>query len=491
MSNAHSYLAVDLGAESGRVVRGVLDGDRLRLEEAARFATGMVPIRGHVYWNLIRLYEEMIRAFKTCAGAEIPVESIGVDSWGVDFALLSRDGSPAGLPVAYRDIRTQGMMEKLFEIVPKKEIYARTGIQFLPFNTLYQLFAMAQNRSGQLATAEKFLMVPDFFHYLFTGKTSCEFTNATTSQIFNVHENTWDTALIEKIGVRADIFPDAVKPGTVIGNLTQEMRDMTGLCEIPVIAPATHDTGSAIAAAPAKGKNWAYISSGTWSLMGIEIDQPITTDQAMRFNFTNEGGVNGTYRFLKNIIGLWLVQRCRAGFDKEYSYSELTQMAGEATAFKCLIDPDDERFVNPPNMPQAIEQFCRETGQPTPASPGEFVRCALESLALQYRSVLEQLRHVQDMEIDRVHIIGGGTQNRLLCQFTADALALPVIAGPVEATAIGNLIVQAQALGHIDSHEKARELVQQSFELVEYQPRQCDKWNDAWRTFKTTVARNR
>ncbi|MCD4823093.1 MAG: rhamnulokinase [Phycisphaerae bacterium] len=481
----HNYLAVDLGAESGRVIRGTLADDRLELEEIARFPTGMDSDDGHFYWNLSRILGEIIAGLKAAGDAGMPIEGVGVDSWGVDFVLLGADGEPTGRPVAYRDHRTDGMMEKCFERIVAEKIYGKTGIQFLPFNTLYQLLALSEAGSEELAAAESLLMIPDFLHYRLTGKACSEFSNATTSQCFNIHENAWDAEILEAVGVSPAIMQDVVQPGTEIGRLTGDMQKATGLGEIPVIAPATHDTGSAVAAVPAEGENWAYISSGTWSLMGIEIDHPITTEASRKFNFTNEGGVHGTIRLLKNIMGMWLIQQCRAGFDTEYAYADLTQQAAEATAFVSLIDPDDGRFLNPPSMPEAIAEFCRETDQPVCDSPGAFIRCCLESLALQYRCVLEELRQVQDMPIDRIHIIGGGIQNKLLCQFAADATGLPVLAGPVEASAIGNLVVQAEALGHIASHAEARKLIRRSFEITEYTPRQSDSWEDAWWKFQT------
>ncbi len=477
-----NFLSVDLGAESGRVVRGTLESGKLLLDEISRFPTGMTRMNGRLHWDVARLFEEMKSAFKA-SGSDAEPKSIGVDTWGVDFALLACDGSMLGLPVAYRDPRTDGMMEKFFEIVPRTEVYSRTGIQFMQINTLYQLFAMSQSGSPLLKTASDFLMIPDLFNFLFTGEKTNEFSNATTSQLYNAHEHGWDTRLLEAAGVPPEIMRDVVMPGTIVGELTADMRAETGLGAVPVIAPATHDTGSAVAAVPASGENWAYISSGTWSLMGIETDRPITDGTALGFNFTNEGGVNNTYRFLKNIMGLWIVQRCRAGFPEQHDYATLTAMAADSPAFTSLINASDARFLNPASMPDEIAAFCRETGQPVPGGPGGFVRCALESLALEYRCVAGQLEQVRGKPLERIFIIGGGTQNRLLCAMTADATGLPVSAGPVEATSIGNIIVQARATGHIGSIEEARAVVRESFGIEEYEPGSAFGWDEAFERY--------
>jgi len=484
----HRFLAVDLGAESGRVVLGSLGSGRLRLEELARFRTGMVRLHGRLHWNVFRMLEELVQAFRSASETCGKAESVGVDSWGVDFALLAEDGSVLGMPVAYRDARTDGMMERVFERVPRETIYQKTGIQFTQINTLYQLFALVAENSPLLSAASDLLFIPDLFHYFLAGEKRTEFTDATTSQLLNVHRSDWDRELLEAVGIRPSLFQEVVPPGTVLGRLTTEIQEATGLPPLTVLAPATHDTASAVAAVPAEGDDWAYISSGTWSLMGLENPAPICSDQARQFNFTNEGGVEGTYRFLKNIMGLWLVQRCRAGFDRPYDYAELVSMAEKAPPFACLVDTDDTRFLNPPSMPEAIGAFCRETHQPEPRSPGEFIRCALESLALEYRTVLEELRRVCNRDIRRIHVVGGGAQNKLLCRMTADATRLPVIAGPVEATAIGNLLVQARALGCVQSFEEARTCVRRSFQPETFEPREPEAWDNAWEQYMSLKA---
>ena len=484
MEQVHAYAAIDLGAESGRVVKGILKDGKLHLEEINRFKNGLVPINGHDHWNLIRLYESMIEAFKICAQSEVPIESIGVDSWGVDFALLAADESLMGLPVGYRDSRTDGMMDKLFERMPKEKVYEKTGIQFMKFNSIYQLLSLSQDKKPYLPLVKDFLMIPDYFHYLFTGQKTNEYTNASTTQLMNVQTGTWDAELLDATDVSKEIFKKLLQPGSVIGPITQQLQEVTGLGPVPVVAPGTHDTASAVAAVPAEGEgHWAYISSGTWSLMGIEADKPMATEKAYDYNFTNEGGVFGTIRFLKNIMGLWLVQGCRAAFKTEIDYSKLTQMAAASPAFVSLIDPDREEFLNPASMTDAIDDFCRQTGQPVPESEGAYVRCCLESLAMQYRRVLEMLSDVYETSFDTIHIVGGGTQNELLNQFTADATGTTVITGPVEATIIGNLIVQAIGMGHIRDLAEGRHIIRNSFDLETYTPQQTDQWDQQYKRY--------
>ncbi|MHC5073967.1 MAG: rhamnulokinase [Planctomycetota bacterium] len=462
MGQAHAYAAIDLGAESGRVVKGILKDGRLHLEEINRFKNGLVPINGHDHWNLNGLYECMIEAFKICAQSEVPLESIGVDSWGVDFVLLADDESLMGLPVSYRDSRTDGMMEKMFEKIPKKTIYEKTGIQFMKINTIYQLLSLSESQKPYLPLVKDFLMIPDYFHFLFTGKKTNEYTNASTTQLLNLQTGTWDKDLLDALGV----------------------AKVTGLGPVPVIAPGTHDTASAVASVPTEIDNdWAYISSGTWSLMGIEADRSVSSQKAYDYNFTNEGGVYGTIRFLKNIMGLWLVQRCRVAFNSEIDYATLTQMAADAPAFVSLIDPDRDEFLNPVSMTDAIADFCKQTGQPVPESEGAYVRCCLESLAMQYRCVLNMLSDIYEKEFDTIHIVGGGTQNKLLNQFAADATSATVITGPVEATVIGNIVMQAIGLGHIKDLAEGRHIIRNSFDLETYTPQQTDQWDQQYERF--------
>jgi rhamnulokinase len=472
----HSHLAIDLGAESGRVVRGSFDEGQIILEEVARFPTRMVPILGHRYWNLTRLYEAMLDALQRCA--ELRVDSLGVDSWGVDYVLLGADGIMSGLPYAYRDARTEGVLEELLRIVPAEELFGRTGIQFLTFNTIVQLYSMVRDRSPQLAGARSLLMVADYFHYLFTGQSRTEVTNASTTQCVDVHRGQWDLELMRRLEIPAHLFQPIIGPGTEVGRLTDELSSLTGQPPLPVIAPATHDTASAVAAVPAWGEDWAYISSGTWSLMGVECRRPVTTTEALRWNFTNERGVDGTFRLLKNIVGLWFVQRLRAEIGAGCDYATLTGLADRAEGFRSLVDVDDGRFLSPRSMSEAMADYCRQTGQPIPDSPGRFVRCALDSLALQYRLVLDQLGRLTGRPIRRIHIVGGGSRNALLCQLTADACGVPVLVGPTEATALGNVVVQARALGHLNSLEAGRRMIGESFPPTRYDVRDPARFDE-------------
>jgi len=484
---APNFLAFDLGADSGRAMLGQVDNRQLKIKELSRFANGMVFIRGHWHWNVFRLFEEVKKGMKACAlEFDAHPQSVAFDTWGVDFALLAGDGSFLGLPFAYRDSRTEGAMEEFFKKIPRQRVYELTGIQFLQFNSLFQLFSMKRDKSLLLDMASNLLFMPDVFNYLFAGEKKTEFTFATTSQLYNPRKKGWEDELFAALGISKSIMQEIVSSGTIIGSLDRAISQETGMPQIPIIAVASHDTASAVASVPAEGEDWAYISSGTWSLVGIERREPIINEQALDLNFTNEGGLGGTFRFLKNITGFWLLQECRKAWAKEklYSYNELTEMAASASHFKFLIEPDWSEFLNPPDMPEAIRQFCRKTRQDIPDSPREFVRCILESLALKYRLTLDELKQISPQAIRRIHIIGGGAQNHLLNQFTADAIGLPVIAGPVEATAIGNIMVQALTLGYFSSHAEMRQTIGQSFKLQRYEPHQTEKWDSAYERFK-------
>lgn len=486
MDAAQRFLAFDLGAESGRGVLGRFDGERLNLEELHRFANGGIRVLDGLHWNVLQLWNEMKAALSICAQKNIGLSGIGIDTWGVDFALLGRGDVLLGLPHHYRDLRTDGMLEEAFRRLPQATLFERSGCQFLQINTLYQLLSMVLHRSPLLDVAETFLMIPDLFNFWLTGQKVCEFTDATTTQFYDPRRRRWSTEITGALGVPFDILPEIVQPGTQLGTLLPSVAAETGLPEIPVIAPACHDTGSAVAAVPTDSEDWAYISSGTWSLMGIEVSEPIVTDQALALNFTNEGGVENTFRFLKNIMGLWLVQECRRTWAQrgdEMSYSQMTQLAESAKPFTTLIDPDDDIFLPPGDMPSRIVDYCKRTGQKPPLDIGEVLRCALESLALKYRWVLEKLEAVRGRSIDVIHIVGGGAQNQALCQFTADATGTPVIAGPIEATAIGNIAVQAMACGLIGSISEAREVVRRSFNAITYEPQHSAAWDGAYEQF--------
>ena len=496
---ARNFLAFDLGAESGRAVLGTLEGRRLTLTERHRFANPMGRINGHLHWNLLAQWEELKTGLRNASVEQhgdqkspVTLHGLGVDTWGVDFGLLSEAGEVLGNPFNYRDSRTDGMMELAFSRVPKEEIFEATGVQFMQLNSLYQFLAMKEAKSAALGCAATLLFVPDLFNYLFTGVRKCEFSIASTSQFYDPRKKTWAKAMLEKLGLPTGILPEVVPSGTVLGPLLADVASECGVGQIPVIAPACHDTASAVAAVPATGNDWCYISSGTWSLMGVEIPEPIINAKSLKYNYTNEGGVGGTIRFLKNIMGLWLVQECRRHFRREgydHSYAELAQMAERSKPLAALIDPDHKPFLSPGEMPVKIEEFCRKTGQRPPNTRGEFVRACLDSLALTYRRTLEGLEDVLGKKVSVIHIVGGGSQNELLNQMTADACNRPVVAGPIEATAIGNILVQAMATGDVKSLSDARAVVLKSFEVKRYEPREVAKWEKAYQRFKQLVAK--
>ncbi|MBX3057981.1 MAG: rhamnulokinase [Anaerolineae bacterium] len=456
-----TVLAVDIGAESGRVMAVGFDGRTLHLEELHRFPNTAVSAHHTLYWDILHLWRGIQTGIEK--GKALRPASIGVDTWGVDFALLDRQDNLIGNPVHYRDGRTAGMMERAFASVPQAEIFAQTGIQFMPFNTVYQLLSLVASRSPHLQMAGTFLTIPDLLNFWLTGVKVCEFSNATTTQLFNPGDGRWATDLMARLDIPFTIFPEIVPPGTRLGAYEG----------IPVIAPACHDTGSAVAAVPARTDNFAYISSGTWSLVGLEIDRPILTAEALAANVTNEGGVYGTYRLLKNVAGLWILQQCRAQWAAEgqtYSYAELVQMAREVEGVTAVFNPNDPLFLPPGDHPQRIRELCHQTGQPVPETPGEVVRAVLQSLAQAYRQVLVELTAVSGRTISAIHIVGGGSQNELLNQLTAHATGLPVIAGPVEATIIGNALVQLISLGEIADLTQARQVVAGMAELKRYEP---------------------
>jgi rhamnulokinase len=474
------FLAFDLGAESGRAILGRLDGERLQIKEISRFPNQTLSIHGHLYWNVFRLFEDIKQGLEISL-TEAKIKSLALDTWGVDFGFLSEDGTIIGLPFTYRDPHTNGIMDEFFKKIPDTRVYELTGIQFIQFNSLFQLYALKKNKSSLLEAAEDLLFMPDLFNYLLTGKKRTEFTIATTSQLYNPRKKEWEEEFFRVLEVPRSLMQEVVAPGTVIGDLDYEISRASGKDPIPVIAVASHDTGSAVAGVPATGRDWVYISSGTWSLMGIETQEPIINDQAMELNFTNEGGIEGTFRFLKNITGLWLLQECRRAWakEKDYSYERLIHLAQEAEPFQIFIDPDWDGFLNPSDMPEAIRKYCVLTKQKAPDSPAEFVRCVLESLALKYRVVLDQLRQIYAQPVRKVHIIGGGAKNSLLCQYTANATGLPVYAGPAEATSIGNIMMQALTLKTVRSVQELREVVRRSFELSSYEPEHMNDWQRA------------
>lgn len=485
--NRSNIIAIDLGANSGRAVVGRFAGGELDIEELHRFSNGPVTVHGRLYWDVLRMFEEIKESLRAYSASydEAPA-SIGIDSWGVDYGLFDENGELLRNPIHYRDARTDGKMDEAFEVVSRDEIFAETGIQFMELNTLYQLFAQKKEDPFALDAAESFLMMSDVFNYFLTGKQVTEFSLATTSQLYDPVNKKWATKLFEDFGFPLDIMQDVVEPGTRVGTLTEEVADDVGLGRVPVIAPATHDTASAVAAIPAEDESWAFISSGTWSLMGKEITDPVINQDVLEANFTNEGGVGGTYRFLRNLTGLWIIQECKREWEKrgeEYTYAELTDMAKEAEPFFSFIDTDYEDFLSPGNMPEKIRSFCRETGQEPPDERAQLVRVVLESLALNYRYIMEILESLLDERIETVHIVGGGVRNKLLSQFSADAMDKKVVTRPAEATSIGNALIQGIQLGQIDSVAEGRKIVGKSIDLETYHPEDTGKWQNAYEEF--------
>lgn len=484
MKRSHRFLAFDLGAESGRAVLGTLRDGRIALEVIHRFRTEGLVMLGVRQWDLARIYEEMCVGLAACVRQHGPeLDGIGVDTWGVDFGLLAADGSVLANPIHYRDKRNDGMMDFAFQMLSRQDIYNATGIQFLPFNTVYQLLSMVRSNSPLLQIADSLLLMGDLFGYLLSGRRACEYTNASTSQLLDPRRRAWNDDLIARLGLPRHLLLDPVQPGTVLGPILPEIAAVTGVSpNTPVIAPGTHDTASAVAAVPvmADGAPWAYLSSGTWSLLGAELDEPCITPGSSQLDFTNEGGVGGKIRFLKNIFGLWLVQECRRVWQREgasLDYAGITAEAESAEPFRSIINVDDPRLLAPENMPETIQAICRENGQPIPETRGQIVRCALESLAMKYRQTLRGLDHTLGRKTERLHIIGGGVQNKLLCRMTADACGVPVVAGPIEATALGNIGVQAMAAGALDSLQAMRRVIADSVSLDYYQPEDVDSWN--------------
>lgn len=483
MTSYHNYLALDLGAESGRAMLGVLDGGRLSLQEVHRFGNGPVRLPDGLHWDVLRLWGEIKAGIATSVKSGAKLDGVGLDTWGVDFALLDRQGALLANPFHYRDARTDGMLEEAFRRMPRADIFASTGIQFMEINTLYQLLAMVVGKSPLLEIAQTFLTIPDLFNYWLTGKMVCEFTNATTTQCFDPRRRDWAYPVLKALRIPDRLFQPVIEPGTVIDSLDPSVAKEVGALRIPVVAPACHDTGSAVVAIPAEGNNFAWISSGTWSILGVEADQPVVTEKALQYNFTNEGGVFGKWRLSKNVMGLWILQECRrtwARQGEELSYDEMTRLAEAAKPFQAIIDPDFGGFLHPADMPDQIRQYCIHTGQRVPQDKGQLIRSVLESMALKYRWVLERLEEITATRFESIHIIGGGTQNRLLNQFTADATQRSCLTGPVEATALGNVLMQGIALGHIESLECARDLVRSSFPPSVYLPGESKAWDHTY-----------
>ena len=487
MENKKYFFAVDLGATSGRTIIGQLDGGKFELEELTRFDNNLIEQGGHFYWDIYALYFEIIKGLKLAATRGVQITSIGIDTWGVDFVCIGDDGAILRNPRAYRDpVTFDAMDDYLKHVVSKQEVYDVTGIQFMNFNSIFQLYAMRREGNAALQHTQKILFVPDALSWMLTGNEVCEYTIASTSQLLDPRTKQLDERLLASLGLTRSKFGKMVNPGTVIGVLTDEVQRLTGLGAVPVIAVAGHDTGSAVAAVPAKDEKFAYLSSGTWSLMGIETKDAVISERSYELNFTNEGGIEGTTRFLKNICGMWLYERCRKEWPEEVrrlSHPELQGSAMEVEAFRSIINPDDALFANPPSMIEAIQTYCRQTNQPVPESPAEICRCIFDSLALRYRQVFQWLQEFASFPIDVLHIIGGGSLNKYLNQFTANSCGVTVLAGPQEGTAIGNIMLQAKAGGDVKDIWEMRQIIANSLELVQYEPADKAQWDAAYEKY--------
>ena len=478
-------LAFDFGASSGRAIIGCFDGDKITLEEVHRFSNDPVSVGGTVYWDVLRLFYEIKQGIikaKIAGG----FDSIGIDTWGVDFGLIDSEGKLMENPVHYRDARTVGLVDEAFKTMPKEKLYGITGIQFMELNTLFQLISLKKYRPWMLERAEKMLFMPDLFGYMLTGKMCAEYSIASTSQLIDLDKRTWSKEILDAFGIKESVFAPLVQPGTVLGELSKEICEECGVDPVPVISVCGHDTQSAITSVPCEDGDFAFLSSGTWSLFGTELDKPIVNETSMNINITNEGGFDGSTGFLKNIIGLWLIQESRRQWKregKEYSYADLEKLALAAEPFKCFIDPDAPEFVPHGNIPERVREFCRKTGQFVPETVGEIMRCIYESLAMKYRLTFEKLRECTERDYPVIHVIGGGTKDGLLCQMTANSCDRTVKAGPIEATVIGNVAVQLMSDGSVKNIGQARKIVADSSELKTFEPKDTDKWAGAYEDF--------
>ena len=477
------FLAVDLGATSGRTVLAAFDGEKIDMSELTRFRNPMIPMGGHLFWDIAGLYNEILLSLKKLSSMGIVPDSIGIDTWGCDFAFFGKDGQLLGMPHCYRDSHTEGAQQKFFERMPAEEIYRRTGIQFMDFNSLFQLDTIRRNGGSALEAADKILFIPDALMYMLTGNAVCEYTVASTSQMLNPVTGDLDEDILRTLGIGREKFGRMVQPGEVVGTLTPQVQEFTGLPAVEVIAVAGHDTGSAVAAVPAEDEKYAYLSCGTWSLLGIETPDAIMNEESFRHNFTNEGGIEGTTRFLKNICGLWIFEQCRPELkDAPENVAELVALC-ETSSLDSLIDPDAQCFAHPSSMRAAIDAYCAETGQEVPRTAGDYCRVIFRSLALRYRQVVDILRGFAPFPIERLHVIGGGSQNRYLMQYAADALEMPVICGPVEGTALGNVLVQVKSAGMVQTLPQMRAISAASVSLKTYMPCGAGQWNSLYEEF--------
>lgn len=482
-------LAFDFGASSGRAIIGCFDGDKITLEEVHRFSNDPVSVGGTVYWDVLRIFYEIKQGIikaKIAGG----FDSIGIDTWGVDFGLIDSEGKLMENPVHYRDARTVGLVDEAFKTMPKEKLYGITGIQFMELNTLFQLISLKKYRPWMLERADKMLFMPDLFGYMLTGKMCAEYSIASTSQLIDLDKRTWSKEILDAFGIKESVFAPLVQPGTVLGELSKEICEECGVDPVPVISVCGHDTQSAITSVPCEDGDFAFLSSGTWSLFGTELDKPIVNETSMNINITNEGGFDGSTGFLKNIIGLWLIQESRRQWKregKEYSYADLEKLALAAEPFKCFIDPDAPEFVPHGNIPERVREFCRKTGQYVPETVGEIMRCIYESLAMKYRLTFEKLRECTERDYPVIHVIGGGTKDGLLCQMTANSCDRTVKAGPIEATVMGNVAVQLMSDGSVKNIGQARKIVADSSELKTFEPKDTDKWAGAYEDFLKVV----
>lgn len=482
-------LAFDFGASSGRAIIGCFDGDKITLEEVHRFSNDPVSVGGTVYWDVLRLFYEIKQGIikaKIAGG----FDSIGIDTWGVDFGLIDSEGKLMENPVHYRDARTVGLVDEAFKTMPKEKLYGITGIQFMELNTLFQLISLKKYRPWMLERADKMLFMPDLFGYMLTGKMCAEYSIASTSQLIDLDKKTWSKEILDAFGIKESVFAPLVQPGTVLGELSKEVCEECGVDPVPVISVCGHDTQSAITSVPCEDGDFAFLSSGTWSLFGTELDKPIVNETSMNINITNEGGFDGSTGFLKNIIGLWLIQESRRQWKregKEYSYADLEKLALAAEPFKCFIDPDAPEFVPHGNIPERVREFCRKTGQYVPETVGEIMRCIYESLAMKYRLTFEKLRECTERDYPVIHVIGGGTKDGLLCQMTANSCDRTVKAGPIEATVMGNVAVQLMSDGSVKNIGQARKIVADSSELKTFEPKDTDKWAGAYEDFLKVI----
>ena len=481
-------LAFDFGASSGRAMIATYDGDRIDLKEVHRFTNDPVLVGGTLYWDTLRLFHEIKQGI-TKAWHDGGFDSIGIDTWGVDFGLFDKDGRMLENPVNYRDSRTDGMMEEAFKSVPRDELYKRTGIQLMKINTLFQLVSIAKKRPELLERADKMLFTPDLFNYLLTGEMKTEYTIASTSQMLDVFSRDWDREMLGRLGIPERLLTEIVQPGTVVGKLSPAICEELGVPAVDVVAIASHDTASAVISVPAippKDKDFIYISCGTWSLFGTELAEPVVDERSIKYNFTNEGGYNGTIRYLKNIMGLWLIQESRRQWIREGlnpSYADLEREALAVEPFRCFIDPDEDVFAGPGNMPKRVREFCERTGQYVPQTTGEVMRCIYESLAMKYRYTLGALEDVTGKKYNSIHVVGGGTKDKFLCHLAADACKLQVVAGPIEATVLGNSVTQLMASGDVSGLADARRVIANSFDTISYEPSNVSVWDEPFERF--------